>query len=468
MAKDREDKLDPAQPTLVVQHGNTARRFRRLEKDVFVLGRAPGCDLGLDAPDVAAVHCVIHRGAEGWRVRDCSGRGGTRLNGRSVLDEALADEDVLQIGSFSFALHLPKQKARPATAPARLQRSRENLVRLALRLRGRVREAAAAAAGRVEEQLAARQEDLDRRADELEELRRDLDVRLGELRQTRQETAAETLALLQRNEQSKLELAEWQSRAEAAARAALEVQQARHKADEEAHALALAEQRRSHPEPVGDAHRILEIRGRELSHYAGHLCRERLRLRGQEESLAARRDEWSRERQEAAEYHTRQGEQIARGESVLREQRSEVVRLMGEMRQLRHSLRQPPAEDVDALRRQNEELRQRLEAADALAHRLDRCHFELEDGRSDLEEQIRVVQERYSELDRVAREAEALLALGRERFVQERDGLQRLRDGLGRSPAPSPTQDTVVDMPSPLHPIAEAPRAPTQLAAAQQ
>ena len=463
MAKERDDKFDPTRPTLVVQHGNTARKYRRLEKDVFVLGRAAGCDIGLDAPDVAPVHCVIVRAADGWRVRDCTGRGGTRLNGRSVQDEALVDEDILQLGSFSFALHLPKQTSRPEAAAPRLRRSRENLARLALRLRGRLRAAALQNAEVADEGLAVRQEELDRQADELEELRRDLDARLGELRQTRQEIAAETLALLQRNERSEKELAERQARVEAAAR----------------------EVRR---ESAGDEQRALEIRGRELSHFAGHLRRERLRLAGQEESLAAARGEWLRKQQAATEYYSLQKEQIAREEALLRGQRSEVVRLMGEMRQLRQIQRQQEGADAESLRRENEDLRRglaerdaaltaatteaaelrgRLDAADAGGRALERSHFELEEGLGDLDGQIRAIQDRYTDLERATREAESRIALGRERLGQEREELQRLRDGL-RPNAASPTQDTVVDMPSPLHSIAEAPRAPSRLSAAAE
>src|SRR5437879_1337056 len=107
MSKERDEKFDPSQPALIVKYGNTKRKHRPIDREVLVLGRAPGCDLGLDAPDVSPVHCVIVRAADGWRVRDCTGKGGTHVNGQSVQDAVLADEDVLQVGSFSFTLHLP-------------------------------------------------------------------------------------------------------------------------------------------------------------------------------------------------------------------------------------------------------------------------------------------------------------------------------------------------------------------------
>ncbi len=303
MARERDDCLDPTQPTLIVQHGNTPRKYRRLEKEVLVLGRAPGCDLGLEAPEVAPVHCVIVRSGDGWRVRDCTGRGGTRVNGQSIQEETLADEDVLQIGSFCFAFHLPPARPRlpgfggptADAAVGRLRRSRQRFARLALRMRGRLRKAAAEVAARVEERLAARQDELDRQAEELDALQSDLDARLGEMRQTRQSIAVETRALLERHERVEKDLKE------------------------------MAERERAHQEAAAEMRRSLEIRAGELGSYAGHLRRTRQRLCDQEERLAVRWQEWLRERQEGSE-------QIAREVALLREQRSAIVRLMGQMR----------------------------------------------------------------------------------------------------------------------------------------
>jgi len=159
MSRERDDRLDPSRPTLIVQTGNTRRKHRPLDRNVLVLGRAAGCDVGLEAPDVAPVHCVIVRAADGWHVRDCTGKGGTRVNGRSVYDAALADEDVLQVGSFSFALHLPPER-RPPAAPDDPEAS------------------------------ALRWQELDRRSAELNALQQDVDDRLTALKQDAQEVAA--------------------------------------------------------------------------------------------------------------------------------------------------------------------------------------------------------------------------------------------------------------------------------------
>jgi hypothetical protein len=164
MRRDNEDKINPRQPALIVLYGNTKRKHRPLDRDVIVLGRSPSCDLGLISPEVAPVHCVIVRFPHGWRIRDCSGRPGTCVNGRTIHDEALRDGDVIQVGSFSFQAHLPvlpphaapaaeqeaavAQLVSPGELPEykHLERSRRNLAEHALRLRRQLREGLAAQA----------------------------------------------------------------------------------------------------------------------------------------------------------------------------------------------------------------------------------------------------------------------------------------------------------------------------------
>ena len=179
MTKEHEDRIDSTRPALIVLYGATKRKFRPLEGDLVVLGRAPGCDIGLVSPEVAPVHCVIVRLADGWRIRDCSGRA-TRVNGKAVQDEPLRNGDTIQVGTFSFEAQLP-----PSHAPARardaergggalgrtpgadttgiaipelqrLQGSRRRLAELALGLRRRLRERAAEG-----EDLAHRKADLE-------------------------------------------------------------------------------------------------------------------------------------------------------------------------------------------------------------------------------------------------------------------------------------------------------------------
>ena len=207
-----------------------------------------------------------------------------------------------------------------------------------------------------------------------------------------------------------------------------------------------------------------------MGYFAASLNRRRRLLGDQEESLAARRVEWRQEQREATARQDRQIAEMAREETLLREQRSAVVRLMGEMRQLRR------APDSEALRRENEELRRTLAERDsALAAAreeigrrtaeaeedrlgtaaLRQFPFELEEDRRGLADQILDIQGRYADLERAAREAELQIANDRERIAQGRERLELVRQALQQPAGRSSSQDTVVDMPSPLHCYAE-------------
>jgi pSer/pThr/pTyr-binding forkhead associated (FHA) protein len=117
MITNNEDRLDLAEPALIVTYGNTAKKHRRLHRQVTVLGQARGCDIGLVAPDVSNVHCVIVRLADGFHIRDCGSRSGTRLNGEEIEEAMLHDGAILQIGPFSFRVSLPPSSCAPPGPP---------------------------------------------------------------------------------------------------------------------------------------------------------------------------------------------------------------------------------------------------------------------------------------------------------------------------------------------------------------
>jgi len=140
MANTHDHEFDPTRPALVLLFGNTSKKHHMLDRDVIVIGRARGSDLGLQAPDISSVHCVITRGPGGFRMRDCQSRAGTKHNGNSVREASLRDGDLLQIGPFSFRVHLPAgcvvgPAAQGASRREHLEHSRRNLARIALRQR---------------------------------------------------------------------------------------------------------------------------------------------------------------------------------------------------------------------------------------------------------------------------------------------------------------------------------------------
>jgi hypothetical protein len=150
------DRLDKTEPGLIVRTGNTTRKHISLARSGITLGRARGCDIQLEAPDVSAVHCVITRGAAGVFIRDCGSRLGTKVNGQKIEEAPLHTTDVVQVGSFSFEVYLPwaqtPRDVNSATLDAcksqlgRAEKSRERLAGLALHLRKKLHEARAARA----------------------------------------------------------------------------------------------------------------------------------------------------------------------------------------------------------------------------------------------------------------------------------------------------------------------------------
>jgi pSer/pThr/pTyr-binding forkhead associated (FHA) protein len=104
-------------PALLLRYGSKEPKRCRLDRDVLLLGRASTCDVALVSPDVAPLHCVIVRNGNSWRLRDCTGRRATRINGKAVHEERLCDGDIVQVGVFSFEVELPSSDL-PAEAPA--------------------------------------------------------------------------------------------------------------------------------------------------------------------------------------------------------------------------------------------------------------------------------------------------------------------------------------------------------------
>lgn len=95
----------PAAGELVVQSGRQAGARRPLQLPLTFIGQAPGCDIRLNVPGIAPLHCLIAHTAGGFVLRDLDS--GTLLNGVPVTVQPLHDGDELTIGSFQFCLHLP-------------------------------------------------------------------------------------------------------------------------------------------------------------------------------------------------------------------------------------------------------------------------------------------------------------------------------------------------------------------------
>jgi len=310
MRKECEASLKPGQAGLIVTHGNTTRKHRPLEGDLVVLGRAAPCDILLVSPEVAPVHCILQRGPDGWRLRDCcGGRHATRLNGQQIHEETLRDTDVLQIGTFTFEVRLPSARPTPvlgstpvvddhvAARLKHLRRSRRNLIRLALRLRRKALQA---------NTLPPTLAELEREAQCLRALQRDYEARvkgyegrLDELEKAERELCDERAAFEDEcaERQARLDKAEHDMahrQAEMETRLKLRWEECRQhcRQAEQAHAESLSARPEQTAEAVVAASqelaRLLDRRGQELNCFARYLRRWHKRLL---EQMPSRREE---------------------------------------------------------------------------------------------------------------------------------------------------------------------------------
>jgi len=70
-----------------------------LQDEAVSIGRLDTCDLVLDDPTVSRTHAEVRREGDGFEVVDLGSRNGTRVNGRGVARQRLADGDDLLIGA---------------------------------------------------------------------------------------------------------------------------------------------------------------------------------------------------------------------------------------------------------------------------------------------------------------------------------------------------------------------------------
>jgi hypothetical protein len=331
---------------LLPLHGPGDRRARRLDLNVSTLGRARGCELCLEASDVSTIHCIVFRSGTGYVVRDCNSRAGTRVNGDTIRgDRALLDGDILQVGPFSFELHLPVALAEVSTPDTahlrRYAQSRRQFAEHALRLRRQLRERSA--------DEASRQAELQREAARLREKITVYDRRLQELNEADRELEVDREALAARVQEVEGEIARQFEVAEQQVRQRWQEFQQRCQAEEAAFISRMQQQEY-------DAMRKQVENGQAAS---------------------------------------------AQQETTLRTQRAELARMLDELRQLQEELHRPHEERLKELVAENEQLRNVLvdyEARLAEAASSLQSQRELEQTRTENEVLRMLLQERDREL----------------------------------------------------------------------
>lgn len=91
------------------ERGTEAEPAREIpvEKEEFLIGRAPDCDLRLPLAGVSRHHCMLRVAPDEVTVIDLGSSNGTYLNGQRVRSQAtLRSGDELQLENFSYLVDL--------------------------------------------------------------------------------------------------------------------------------------------------------------------------------------------------------------------------------------------------------------------------------------------------------------------------------------------------------------------------
>ena len=418
-------RQEQALPALVSMYGGVDKKHWPLKRDVATLGRTKGCDIVLEAPDVSGLHCLVWAFQGGFQVRDCNSRAGTQLNGDRITEATLHDGDILQIGPFSFRLVLPAgQKKGPARRDERsrhLERSRRKLAQFALAHRKKLQSLQQAMLG----DSGPAQLDLNQKVSGLRRRYRDFEQRIRQLEEGERDLSKDRVAF---DQERKEQLAR----------------------------IKKAEQELDRRQK--EVHADLEARRQEIL--------------AQEKAMTESRPTQS----EASAQLEQQRQAQEQAEKSLREQKAELVRMMADLRQMHETIRSQKNVDVQALREENERLRNQSAAGQspklleeikelqeenlrlrqllqeqrelmeelknakpAVAPRenpdLDQFEAELnvyrqqlEADRQKLDEEMEQIKTRNQELDDATREMEMDFSRERAELARERTRLERLRE----------------------------------------
>jgi nucleoprotein TPR len=331
------------QPALIPIAGNYDRKPRSLDRDVTTVGRARGSDLCLEANEISTLHCILYRTAEGYRIRDCNSRCGTRINGESVKIGLLHDGDIINLGPFSFEFRVP-----PALFPgdgvrldpvqaAHWKESRRRLAQVALKLRKRLRGAS------------PREQEWTQKGHLLKEKIRCYDQRLGELEaaeeeltEERNQLARETESHRQRVQAVEQQLAERLAQADQEVHQRWQEFQQRCQAEESRIASAAPAEL---PLPNGRGS-LSEQRLRDLEQQYDHRHDQ---LQREQQGFSTMKEQWVRDQiQSSAALEEQQ--------AALAQKKADLMRMMGDLKKMQEDLRKQAKPDVRALQDEVERL----------------------------------------------------------------------------------------------------------------
>jgi pSer/pThr/pTyr-binding forkhead associated (FHA) protein len=104
-------------PRLIVRSAETGAVIHELTDDLVTVGRAPDNTIQIDDPSVSGRHAQLQRIGEIYRLKDLDSSNGTRVNGDTINEIALAVGDRLRFGQVE-AYFEADQAEEPLPEPA--------------------------------------------------------------------------------------------------------------------------------------------------------------------------------------------------------------------------------------------------------------------------------------------------------------------------------------------------------------
>jgi pSer/pThr/pTyr-binding forkhead associated (FHA) protein len=344
------------QPALIPIAGNFDRKPRALDRDVTTIGRARGSDLCLEAKEISTLHCVVYRTADGYRIRDCNSRCGTRINGDSVKNGTLHNGDIVNLGPFSFEFRLPTElfpRDGVKLDPIRVEHwknSRRRLAERALKLRKRLLDAPAGPS--------VNEREWEHKAQLLKDKIRCYDQRLGELEDAEEELTTERQQLArdaeshrQHIQKVERDLADRLKQADEEIRTRWQEFQQRCQA-EEARAASQPIRPTVHDETLAQLKRESDDLGQHLHGLEDELKRQHEQLLREQQEFTAMKDQWVKAQTKSSVAIEEQQSVLAEQETTLRAQKAELMRMMGDVKKMQEELRKQTRIDVKALQEQ--------------------------------------------------------------------------------------------------------------------
>lgn len=329
---------------LVVQNGRQSGVRRPLTVPLTLIGRAPSCDVRLNAKDVHQLHCALVQGPAGLLLRNLQAEAVTLVNGEPAADTPLREGDLLSVGPFQFRIRLPQTADLADTEALRCEQEALRVQAAAVAAQqtalteeeGRLQQKRIALQ-KQEEQLAAH---LEEKRQQLEELREQVREARAALRKERaahaeemdraqrelEQTHRKNLAMQQRNQVKRQRLLKLQR--------GLKRRWQRHAAEKDAVV-------RRREEELQRLRREVETWKEQLQHDRARLVQEWLRFNGEVEvgrrQLTDNRNAQAAEQRQWSETRARQQSELRERGQALEQRAAELAR---DERELARRIRQ--------------------------------------------------------------------------------------------------------------------------------